>query len=55
MNTMPDCSSTCGYTVKLAERRMSAMDAPTLAQVTPEEAVAAMRFAGGFDREPEAA
>ncbi|MED5549332.1 MAG: glycosyltransferase family 9 protein [Pseudomonadota bacterium] len=31
------------------------MHAPTLAQVTPEEAVAAMRFAGGFDREPEAA
>ncbi|ABI64418.1 glycosyl transferase, family 9 [Maricaulis maris MCS10] len=31
------------------------MHAVTLAQVTPEEAIAAMRFAGGFDRAPAAA
>ncbi len=31
------------------------MHAPTLAQVSPEEAIAAMKFAGGFNREPAAA
>jgi ADP-heptose:LPS heptosyltransferase len=31
------------------------MHAPTLAQVTPEEAIAAMRFAGGFNNRPVAA
>jgi hypothetical protein len=31
------------------------MHATTLAQVTPEEAIAAMKFAGGFNREPAAA
>lgn len=31
------------------------MHAATLAQVTPQEAMAAMRFAGGFDRQPAAA
>ncbi|WP_300543793.1 glycosyltransferase family 9 protein [Maricaulis sp.] len=31
------------------------MHAATLAQVSPQEAMAAMRFAGGFDREPAAA
>ncbi|MCW5725527.1 MAG: glycosyltransferase family 9 protein [Maricaulaceae bacterium] len=31
------------------------MHAPTLAQVTPAEAINAMRFAGGFDQAPQAA
>lgn len=51
----PDGEGDPAYRAPRGASPVVIMHAPTLAQVTPDEAMQAMRYAGGFDRAPRAA